>query len=157
MPKKFYTEKDIEDMFKSGILSLEVGENVVLTELAYEKANSMGMRLVQNQPDNPPCAPIRPYLSRKPDQPASTCAAPSGSVPRSPEHNAYTDRAESIGLPERIRNAVQARLGNQVDANLLDVIIKRVLNSTGVKEPVCCSPESGAPRCAPSSTAEPRG
>ena len=35
--------------------------------------------------------------------------------------------------PARIREAVMARLGNQVDPALLDIIIKRVLKSTGVK------------------------
>jgi hypothetical protein len=38
MPKKFYTEKDIEDLFNSGTKSLQVTDEVVLTELAYEKA-----------------------------------------------------------------------------------------------------------------------
>ena len=45
MPKEFYTERDIEDMFKRGVMSLNVSENVVLTELAYEKANRLGMQL----------------------------------------------------------------------------------------------------------------
>ena len=36
-------------------------------------------------------------------------------------------------LQGRIRQAVIARLGAQVDDKLLDVIIKRVLASTGVK------------------------
>ena len=31
MPKEFYTEKDIEDLVKRGIFSLEVNDNVVLT------------------------------------------------------------------------------------------------------------------------------
>jgi len=37
------------------------------------------------------------------------------------------------GLQQRIREAVIARLGAKVDGNLLDVIIRRVLNSTGVR------------------------
>jgi hypothetical protein len=36
-------------------------------------------------------------------------------------------------LTQRIRTAVLAQLGNQVDPALLDVIIQRVLKSTGVK------------------------
>ena len=36
-------------------------------------------------------------------------------------------------LEQRIRSAVLARLGSQVDPALLDVIIKRVLSSTGLK------------------------
>jgi hypothetical protein len=119
MAKEFYTERDIEDMVKRGILSLNVGENVVLTELAYEKANRLGMTLVHSQPDNPPSAPVRPYLSQPGVKPAPT-ALPTPAVPQ-PD------------LAERIRTAVNARLGDQVDPALLDVIIARVLKSTGVK------------------------
>jgi hypothetical protein len=36
-------------------------------------------------------------------------------------------------MQQRIRDTVTARLGAQVDANLLDVIIRRVLTSTGMK------------------------
>ena len=65
MSKIFYTEKDIEDMVKQGILSLEMNDNVVLTDLAYEKANRLGMRLVGSQPDTPPAAPLCGLTSRK--------------------------------------------------------------------------------------------
>jgi hypothetical protein len=46
MPKTFYTEIDIEDMVKRGTLSLEINDNVVLTDLAYEKANRLGVKLI---------------------------------------------------------------------------------------------------------------
>jgi hypothetical protein len=41
--------------------------------------------------------------------------------------------AREKSAQQRIREAVVARLGPQVDASLLDVIIKRVMASTGVK------------------------
>ena len=157
MSKKFYTERDIEEMFKGGIMSLEVGDDVVLTELGYEKAGRLGMRLVRSQPDNPPSAPVRPYISkgqnRRPDTPAVRATAP----PPSPGGGPIAGQSEGMNLQQRIRSAVSARLGTQVDPNLLDVIIKRVLNNTEVRNPVCCSAESGAQRCAPSSPAAPRG
>ncbi len=158
MPKQFYTEKDIEDLFKGGTMSLEVADNVVLTELAYEKAKSVGMRLLRGQPENPPCAPVRPYISMP--QNSSAFARDEGATPGLPRRmdaDSPSGKADKMSLEDRIRSAVVARLGNQVDANLLDVIIKRVLNSTGVKEPVCCSAESVAQRYAPSSTAAPKG
>jgi hypothetical protein len=117
MPKEFYTERDIEDMFKRGILSLQVTDNVVLTELAYEKANRLGMQLIRQRPAEPPAAPVRPYISQV-LKPKATA------VPSAP---AETD------LTARIRAAVIAQLGDQVDSALLDVIIHRVLESTGVK------------------------
>ena len=122
MPKVFYTEIDIEDMVKRGILSLEINDNVVLTDLAYEKANRLGLKLVRDKPENPPAAPVRPYVAQQMPQKQGE-AAPGVDAPRP----APTD------LAQRIRSAVVTRMGNQVDSALLDTIIQRVLTSTGVK------------------------
>ena len=124
MPKEFYTEKDIEDLVKRGVLSLDVNDNCVLTELAYEKANRLGMKLVRSQPDNPPAAPIRPYLSEK------IAARPAMPAPAA---TTSTVSAAQSDLSGRIRSAVLARLGTQVDPVMLDTIIERVLKSTGLK------------------------
>jgi hypothetical protein len=121
MPKEFYTERDIEDMFKRGVMSLNVTENVVLTELAYEKANRLGLQLLHSQPDNPPSAPVRPYIAQKAIPPTQMAM---NSVPLEPVEK---------DLPKSIHAAVVARMGTQVDPELLDVIIQRVLKSTGVK------------------------
>jgi hypothetical protein len=117
MPKEFYTERDIEDMFKRGILSLQVNEDVVLTGLAYEKANRLGMQLVHARPVEPPAAPVRPYISEV----------------RKPEAAVVPSATAEADLSARIRTAAMAQLGNQVDPALLDVIIQRVLKSTGMK------------------------
>ena len=54
MPKIFYTDRDIEDIVKGGAKSLFIGgDNVVLTELAYEKAKKLGLVLVKNAAQNP--------------------------------------------------------------------------------------------------------
>jgi len=61
MPKEFYTERDIEDMFKRGILSLQVNDNVVLTELAYEEGpTGWGFSYCVGSRSNPVCpgAPV---------------------------------------------------------------------------------------------------
>lgn len=157
MAKIFYTEKEIEDMFKAGIMSLEVGPDVVLTELAYEKAMSIGMKLLRDQPDNPPCAPVRPYISRHQGRGIPVSEAPAGAMPFHEPSAGSPAQGGEMSLQERIRSAVVARLGEKVDSNLLDVIVKRVMSSTGIKDPVCCSAESGARPCAPSSITEPRG
>ncbi len=80
MPKEFYTERDIEDMWKRGTTSLRVDDNVVLTELAYEKAGRLGMQLVKEQPVEPPAAPVRPYLSQL-QKPAAAPAVPAPPIP----------------------------------------------------------------------------
>ena len=145
MPKEFFTEVDIENLAKRGVMSLEVTEDVVLTELAYEKARRLGVQLIQKV-DTPPSAPIRPYLS-KAKIPASGSAPSGTAAPRMTAPPDFSDLYRTpAGLPsvtagakvnpeelrQRIRSAVTARLGGQVDAALLDAIINRVLKSTGI-------------------------
>jgi hypothetical protein len=128
MPKEFYTERDIEDMWKRGIMSLQVTENVVLTELAYEKAQRLGMQLLKENPLEPPAAPVRPYLSQA-VPPLASSYPPSMPIPSA----SPAPIPAQPDLTARIRSAVIAKLGTQIDSQLLDVIIQRVLQSTGVK------------------------
>ena len=141
MPKQFYTEKDIEDLAGRGVKSLQVTDEVVLTELAYEMAGRLGLQLVTSLPDTPPAAPVRPYLSEnKPvrARPGTAPVSQAGSPPaRSPAPDAAprqdSQEDKSGAVEQRIRSAVIARLGDQVDAKLLDNIIQRVVRSTGLK------------------------
>ncbi len=119
MPKQFFTERDIEDLARRGEMSLKVTDDVVLTELAYERAEKLGVKLVQEH-DAPPAAPVRPYLSQ---------ASISSPCVKCGKENC-TDEED---LRQRIRDAVKAKLGNQVDPALLETIITRVLNNVGVK------------------------
>jgi hypothetical protein len=132
MPKEFYTEKDIEDLFQRGIHSLQVTDNVVLTELAYEKATRLGLRLTSERADHPPAAPVRPYLSEtgtvRPQQVIAPVARASSALPDGSLRSARENDIEA-----RIRSAIIAKLGDQVDAKLLDNIIHRVVKSVGLK------------------------
>ena len=128
MPKKFYTEKDIEDLFHSGIKSLDVCDEVVLTELAYEKAKRLGFQLITDRADAPPAASVRPYLSEKNPVQAKPVVASVSSAESQPKPTQSGSDIET-----RIRSAVIAKLGNQVDAKLLDNIIHRVVKATGMK------------------------
>ena len=122
MRKTFLTERDIEDLAARGVHSLEINDDIVLTELAYEKANRLGVQLVRGGPITPPAAPVRPYIARE-VQGSSAPAAPVAA-------------AGAVAAPDlqgRIREAVKARLGTQIDPILLDTIIKRVLTNVGVK------------------------
>ncbi|MDR3574896.1 MAG: hypothetical protein P4L50_13615 [Anaerolineaceae bacterium] len=114
MPKTFYTERDIEDLYRQGVQSLEVNDDVVLTELAYEKAQRLGIKLGVDH-DNPPAAPVRPYISQPVQNPVHVDASPA---------------KKGDDLKKRVRDAVIARLGSQVDPVLLDAIIQRVLDNT---------------------------
>ncbi len=119
MPKQFFTERDIEDLYQRGTRSLTINDDVVLTELAYEKAQRLGMKLVSEH-EKPASAPVRPYIS------TSAAADSAGSV--------LTRGGMDIeALKQRVRDAVKSRLGNQIDPHLLDAIIRRVLNNIGTK------------------------
>lgn len=120
MPKQFFTERDIEDLARRGEMSLTVTDDVVLTELAYEKAEHLGVKLIQ--PNSlPPAAPIRPYINQpvKKEQPCQKCS--------------QTNGGSEEDVRQRIRDAVKTKLGNQIDPALLETIITRVLNNVGVK------------------------
>lgn len=121
MPKQFFTERDIEDMAARGVFTLTVCDDVVLTELAYEKAERLGVKLLQTLPQ-PPAAPVRPYLS----QPVARTTSQTGST-------AAPALKDDEALRQRIRSAVKAKLGDEVDPQLLETIITRVLDNIGVR------------------------
>jgi hypothetical protein len=118
MPKTFYTEHDIEDMVQRGTMTLTLSDDVVLTDLAYERAKRLGLKLLREN-EKPPSAPVRPYVSEVAKTKTATAPTP-----------APTSESD---LRQRVREAVIARLGNEVDPKLLDTIIQRVLNNVGVK------------------------
>jgi hypothetical protein len=122
MPKQFFTERDIEDLAARGQFSLTMSEDVVLTELAFEKAERLGVKLIQPHA-LPPSSPVRPYLSE--DASPKPVCKPCSEKASKPE-------AEGE-LRQRIRTAVKAKMGSQVDDTLLETIITRVLNNVGVK------------------------
>ena len=115
MAKDFYTERDIEDMAKRGVMSIVMNEDVVLTELAREKAERLGVKLVRENVA-PPSAPVRPYIAES--SPSAGGKSKASSAPQG-----------KADLHKKVRDAVVARLGNDVDAKLLDTIIKRVLDN----------------------------
>lgn len=54
MAKIFYTERDIEDMHARGVTRLDVHDDVVLTDLARERALRLGVRLERVKPNAHP-------------------------------------------------------------------------------------------------------
>lgn len=119
MAKTFYTERDIEGMAARGQHTLTVSEDVVLTELAFEMAERLGVKLVQPH-QTPPSAPIRPYLAEEQK------IASDQTVSQPPA-------ASDQDLRQRIRSAVKEKLGESIDDTLLENIITRVLNNIEVK------------------------
>jgi len=119
MPKIFYTERDIEDLFHSGVTTLVVNDDVVITDLGRESARKLGVELLKED-DQPSSAPIRPYITEK----KSPSAAPA--LPQIP-----APKLTQTTLEDRVLSSVQAKLGESVDPGLLKTIIQRVLKSVG--------------------------
>jgi hypothetical protein len=131
MPKTFYTDHDIEDLVKRGVQSLIVDDDVVLTDLAYEKARRLGLELLR-QNDKPPAAPERPYIAKPrnvPPQHSQTAERVKPGPPAAPPAAPVRGPVGGDDLHTRVRDAVIARLGDSVDPKLLDTIIQRVLKS----------------------------
>jgi hypothetical protein len=111
MAKIFYTERDIDDMKARGLTSIDVTDNVVLTDLALERAMKYQMKI--NRADQ--SAPKATYSPS-----VNTYAAYQREAPR--------ESALDAELKQRIKSAVLAKLDGQVDSALLDAVITRVLN-----------------------------
>jgi hypothetical protein len=119
MGKVFYTERDIEDLARQGVTSLAVTDNVVLTELAREKARRLGIALTSEEDSRPSSAPARPYINEV--APSTTSVAAAKPAPAKSE------------LESRVYASVKARLGDQVDDALLRTIVQRVIKSLSTK------------------------
>ena len=112
MAKIFYTERDIDDMRARGVTSVDVTDNVVITDLALERAMKYEMKI--NRVESSP-APKAVYSQ-------------SVNLAVSSVHT-QADRSSSsdVELKAKIKSLVLAKLGGQVDASLLDAVITRVL------------------------------
>jgi hypothetical protein len=111
MAKIFYTERDIDDMKARGITSIDVSDNIVLTDLALERAMHHEMKINRLE-QSAPKATYSPSVN--------TYAAYQREAPR--------ESASDVELRQRIKSAVLAKLDGQVDGALLDAVITRVLN-----------------------------
>jgi hypothetical protein len=115
MAKTFYTERDIEDLARQGVKSLEDNENLVLTDLARDKARRLGIELVKDVASKTAAAANKPNVT----------ARPTKSLPNLP----HASTGNTADLEDRVHAAVKARLGDQVDNALLRTIVKRVIKS----------------------------
>ena len=111
MAKVFYTERDIDDLRSRGVTSLDVTDDVVITDAGAERAMKHGIKLkrVENR--------------------SSATGAFKPSANSAPPPNLMPARATvDPDLKEKIRSGVLARIHGQVDATLLDAVITRVLS-----------------------------
>jgi hypothetical protein len=131
MPKTFYTEHDIDDLLRQGVRSLIVDDDVVLTDLAYEEARKLGLELLRPD-DQPPAAPVRPYISKL-VSPSAGVRATASATPAAPRSAIGAGAKRDDDLYQRVYKATLGRLGDSVDPKLLGVIVERVLKSISTK------------------------
>ena len=110
MAKIFYTERDIDDMKARGMTSIDVTDNVVLTDLALERAMRYEMKINRMAQSAP-----RAVFSQSVNLAVSTVHT--------------VAKSADADLHQRIKSAVLAKLDGQVDGALLDAVITRVLNA----------------------------
>lgn len=111
MPKIFYTERDVDDMKARGIATIDVTDNVVMTDLALERAMKYEMKINRVEASAAPTAKL--------SQSVNLAVSSIHTVPQ---------RSSDSDLKEKIRSMVLAKLDGQVDAALLDSVITRVLD-----------------------------
>jgi hypothetical protein len=117
--KTFYTERDIEDMHTTGVSELELDDDVVLTDLARDKAIALGLTLKvvekrSNQSNSSPRLAVAPQM-----QLPSAVAGPASPLPAAASSEA--------DLVAQVKSAVIARLGTNAHNDLLDQVIPQVL------------------------------
>lgn len=122
--KTFYTERDIEDMHTNGVTELELDDDVVLTDLARDKAIALGlkMKMVEKhsgQPNSSPRLAVAPQMQLPP-----AVAGPSSPLPAAAAPSSATSEADLVA---QVKSAVIARLGTNAHNDLLDQVIPQVL------------------------------
>ncbi|MBI5652593.1 MAG: hypothetical protein HZC40_19425 [Chloroflexi bacterium] len=99
MPKTIYTERDVEDLARRGAKEIALTEDVYLTDVARERAEKLGIALRASSVSSASPAPALP-------------AAPRGDVDQ---------------IVNQVKADVIAKLGANVDAALIDRIVRRVV------------------------------
>ncbi|NJN97340.1 MAG: hypothetical protein HC875_26285 [Anaerolineales bacterium] len=125
--KTFYTERDIADMHAQGVTEIEIDDDVVLTDLARDKAISLGlkMKLVSQRSGQPDSLP-RLAVAGKIQLPAAV-VGPASPLPPAPA----PPPAAPTDLAAQVKSAVIARLGTTAHNDLLDQVIPQVLARLG--------------------------
>ena len=100
--KTFYTERDIEEMHARGVSHVELNDDVVITDVARERAEKLGVSLVA--------------AGQKPSGVTSSAAPPT--------HASNLSQTEMISM---VKARVIARLGTSEYDSLLDQIIPQVM------------------------------
>ena len=132
--KQFYTVRDIEDMHAAGVVEIEIHDDVVLTDVAREKAIALGMHLKPVEPTTDgrqgPGRPRMAVATRATNPPVAGGAGltPTASPSAPPARSQATIGEAPADRVMKIKAAVVARLGTDKYNDLLDKIIPQVIS-----------------------------
>ena len=132
--KQFYTVRDIEDMHAAGVVDIETHDDVVLTDVAREKAIALGMHLTPVEPaTDGQQGPALPRMAAatgttKPPAAGGAGLTPTAAPSAPPAPSQSTIGAAPTDRVMKIKAAVVARLGTDKYNDLLDKIIPQVMS-----------------------------
>lgn len=101
MARTIYTERDVEDLARRGGKEIVIGDEVYLTDVARERAEKLGIVLRVGAAPSPAKSAV--------------------SLPSVPREN--TD-----DIVNKVKADVLAKLGNSVDAAVIEKIVRRVVS-----------------------------
>ena len=131
--KQFYTVRDIEDMHAAGVVDIDIHDDVVLTDVAREKAIALGMRLNPVEPtgdgrQGPPMPRMAVAAQTGVTPPDGATPRTPASLPSAPTLPQANSGAATVDRVMQIKAAVVARLGTDKYNDLLDKIIPQVMS-----------------------------
>ena len=103
MAKTIYTDRDIDDLARQGIKELTITDDVYLTDLARERAEKLGFNLRPTQ--TKVAAPVRLNVPRE----------------------------NTEQLVNQVKADVISKLGSQVDAAVIERIVRRVVGQLEIR------------------------
>lgn len=115
MARTFYTERDIQDLAKRGVMEIEMNDSVYITDLAREMMDKLGIKRKMSG-----SSAAASSVLASPDVANLHTAAPASSTALAPD--------EKQMVIEQVKSGVIARLGPGVDANVVDQIVRRVVS-----------------------------
>ena len=118
--KTFYTVRDIEDMHAAWVVEIQTHDDVVVTDVAKEKAISLGMRLIPVED----ASNLR-RESAPPRNTGTSSMSPPSAFSAQPPMNPGSGNADMVA---KVKAAVIARLGTDKYNDLLDRIIPQVMS-----------------------------
>jgi len=86
----------------------------VVTDIARERAYKSDFKFIKEN-DIAPSTPVRPYIVENPVK----------------IKKEITNKQQEVTIEQQVLEAVKARVGDSVDEELLETIIKRVIKSIG--------------------------